>query len=111
MSAVKVCTVAVISFISTVRDFTAAVRVYIGKVVVYTATVRLYISAVGHCTATVGKCTNRVNCCTATVSIYKCRLAFFAFRAGYKQKRVAKKISGATLCRDRVYPTCFSVLF
>ncbi len=111
-----ICTVA--SFTVVVRSFigkgwvcVVAVRVHIGKVAVYTVAVRLYISAVGHCTATVEKCTNRVRPCTATASIYKSMLAFFAFRAGYKQKRVTKKISGATLYRDRVYPTCFSVLF
>jgi hypothetical protein len=104
-------TVVVRRFIGKGMVCVVAVRVYIGKVAVYTAKVRLYISAVRHCTATVGKCTNEVSRCTVPVRVYKCRLAFFSFRAGYKQKRVAKKILGATLERDRVYPTYFSVLF
>jgi hypothetical protein len=111
MSAVRHCSATVRRFISTVRHYTVAVRRFIGAVRDCTATVTRFIGAVRHCTATVGKCTNEVSRCTVPVRVYKCRLAFFSFRAGYKQKRVAKKILGATLERDRVYPTCFSVLF
>jgi len=118
IGAVRDCTATVRLYISTARHYTATVRVFIDTVSIFISTVRYYItivvkfiSLVGWCTATVGKCTNTVRRCTATASVYKYRLACFAFRVGAKQKRVAKKISCATLYRDPVNPNWFSVLF